>query len=612
MANKIFQILRNSTVYNDYTTAAAAFNVPADVTGLIDGQLKSARYVDGNTEKAIIGIWNSTTKKWSMIDIESSLLHAVLNAKQINVTDPSSGETKALDKVIFENETATATSLNDLNEKIKAIENAISTAKEDATNKANAAQAAAISASDVTLVHEDGTLIYTLYQGTDDNKSEIGKINIPKDMVVESGSVITATNDDIKNDSTVVPGKKYIKLVVTNVEKPLYIAVHDLYKDHTAAENATDVQVAISDDNVISATIVNVDASKVTLNDPENTNLKKALTTINNTLDSKQNIIDDLSTIRSKATTAYQKPDGGIPATDLANDVIPSFTIVDDHSGAGSDPDKIYIPSAKSEKETYDGLIEDEEVLAKALNNINDRLNNHASNDLIHLTFGYNKDDFDALIESKVTLNKLIFGKVTTNDYVDLGLPSGTIWAVKNLGATKVEEDGNRYMWGDPTIRNDKADFTTTNCIYDTTIEKVPSCLGYGYKGNVTTYMEKYLDPAYNTYNGAWHTPTKEQFDELIQAYHDAEIAYINGVKVIKLNFIDAKYICFPCTNCWYDNLDNGDAAYREEAYVMCNNIKGVFDSRCIKLSYSNNRVTVSEYHDSIYWGIAVRPVLSL
>lgn len=563
MANKIFQILRNSTVYNDYTTAAAAFNVPADVTGLIDGQLKSARYVDGNTEKAIIGIWNSTTKKWSMIDIESSLLHAVLNAK------------------------------------------------EDATTKANAAKEAAIAASNVTLV-QDGTLIYTLYQGTNDNKSEIGKINIPKDMVVESGSVITATNDDINNDSTVVVGKKYIKLVITNVEKPLYIAVNDLYKDHTAAKDATEVQVAISDNNEISATIVKVDASKVTLKN-QGTNLQEALGTINTTLNNKQDVIDDLSTIRNKATTAYQKPEGGIPASDLANDVIPSFTIVDDHSGAGSDPNKIYIPSAKSEKETYDGLIDDEDVLAKALNDINDRLNNHVSNDLIHLTFGYNKDDFDALIESKVTLNKLIFGKVTTNDYVDLELPSGTIWAVKNLGATKVEEGGNRYMWGDPTIRNDKADFTIANCIYyDTSSGNIPGCLGHGYNGNVTTYMEKYLDPAYNTYNGAWHTPTKEQFDELIQASTSAEIAYINGVKVIKLNFSKGQYIYFPCTNCWYDNNDTGDAAYREEAYVMCNNIKGVFASRCIKLSYSNNKVTVSEYTDSIYYGIAVRPVLSL
>ena len=330
MANKIFQILRNSSVYNDYATAAAAFNVPADVSSLFDGQLKSARYVDGDTEKAIIGIWNSATNKWSMIDIESSLLHAVLNAKQINVTDPSSGETKALDEVIFESETVTAASLNDLNEKIMAIENAnfgasidnaistaaedastkanaaqtaaIATAAEDATTKANAAKEAAISASDVTLVHENGTLSYTLYQGTDNNKSKIGEINIPKDMVVESGSVITATDGDHNNNSTVVAGEKYIKLVVTNVEKPLYIAVNDLYKDHTAAEGAKEVQVAISDDNVISATIVNVDASKVTLTlNDHGTNVQEALTTINSTLTGKQDVIDGLDAIRSGA-----------------------------------------------------------------------------------------------------------------------------------------------------------------------------------------------------------------------------------------------------------------------------------------------------------------------
>ena len=230
MSNKIFQILRNSKVYNDYTTAAAAFNVPNDVTGLIDGQLKAARYVDTDEkEKAIIGIWDSGTSKWSMIDIKSSLLNYAIPAAQ-----------------------------------------------QDASAKAYAAKEAAIAASDVTLVHEDG--IYTLYQGTDNNKSEIGKINIPKDMVVNSGSVITATDDDLNKDSKVVVGEKYIKLGIANVNNPLYIAVHDLYKDHTAAEGAKEVQVAISDNNVISATIVNVDASKVTLKDPES-NANKDLNT---------------------------------------------------------------------------------------------------------------------------------------------------------------------------------------------------------------------------------------------------------------------------------------------------------------------------------------------
>ena len=34
-------------------------------------------------------------------------------------------------------------------------------------------------------------------------------------------------------------------------------------------------------------------------------------------------------------------------------------------------------------------------------------------------------------------------------EYVDLGLPSGTKWAACNLGATKPEEYGDYYAWGE-------------------------------------------------------------------------------------------------------------------------------------------------------------------
>ena len=34
-------------------------------------------------------------------------------------------------------------------------------------------------------------------------------------------------------------------------------------------------------------------------------------------------------------------------------------------------------------------------------------------------------------------------------DYVDLELPSGTIWATCNVGATKPSEPGLYFQWGD-------------------------------------------------------------------------------------------------------------------------------------------------------------------
>ena len=38
---------------------------------------------------------------------------------------------------------------------------------------------------------------------------------------------------------------------------------------------------------------------------------------------------------------------------------------------------------------------------------------------------------------------------MNTKNYVDLGLPSGTLWAICNLDATKPSDFGKFYQWGD-------------------------------------------------------------------------------------------------------------------------------------------------------------------
>ena len=34
------------------------------------------------------------------------------------------------------------------------------------------------------------------------------------------------------------------------------------------------------------------------------------------------------------------------------------------------------------------------------------------------------------------------------HEYVDLGLPSGTLWATRNVGADKPEDIGDYFAWG--------------------------------------------------------------------------------------------------------------------------------------------------------------------
>lgn len=91
----------------------------------------------------------------------------------------------------------------------------------------------------------DFAKVYTVKQ----NNAEIGKINIPKDMVVQSGQIV---EDPVGQ----APGK-YVELTIANgTGDKIYIAVADLVDAYTAQQTATQVQLAISGTNEISATIV--------------------------------------------------------------------------------------------------------------------------------------------------------------------------------------------------------------------------------------------------------------------------------------------------------------------------------------------------------------------
>jgi hypothetical protein len=73
-------------------------------------------------------------------------------------------------------------------------------------------------------------------------------INIPKDMVVDSGAVVT--------DPDGQPAGTYIKLVLQNVDEPLYINVGDLIEYVTSGSADGDmVVIDVSDDHKVTATI---------------------------------------------------------------------------------------------------------------------------------------------------------------------------------------------------------------------------------------------------------------------------------------------------------------------------------------------------------------------
>ena len=106
------------------------------------------------------------------------------------------------------------------------------------------------------------------------NGAEIGTINLAKELVVTSGSVKEVTEEGQPYASAVV-GDKYIELVIANQDTPIYVPAKDLVDIYTATENATEVQVAISNENKISATLVNGGITEEKLDDEVKTKLNK-------------------------------------------------------------------------------------------------------------------------------------------------------------------------------------------------------------------------------------------------------------------------------------------------------------------------------------------------
>lgn len=113
---------------------------------------------------------------------------------------------------------------------------------------------------------------------------------------------------------------------------------------------------------------------------------------------------------------------------------------------------------------------------------------------------------------------------LTAGDYVDLGLPSGTLWATCNLGATKPTEGGDKYAWGETTT---KSSFSESNYAY--------------YNSSTMTYTDLGADIAGTGYDAAtvnlgkdWRMPSSTEMAELKSkcSWQWTQIDGINGYKV--------------------------------------------------------------------------------
>jgi len=105
------------------------------------------------------------------------------------------------------------------------------------------------------------------------------------------------------------------------------------------------------------------------------------------------------------------------------------------------------------------------------------------------------------------------------HEYVDLGLPSGLLWATCNVGADTPEAYGDYFAWGETTTKTTYNWSTYQYCMgSNTTLTKYCNNSSYGYNGftdNLTTLLPE-DDAATANWGSGWRMPTKEEWQELL------------------------------------------------------------------------------------------------
>ena len=135
--------------------------------------------------------------------------------------------------------------------------------------------------------------------------------------------------------------------------------------------------------------------------------------------------------------------------------------------------------------------------------------------------------------------------------WVDLGLPSGLLWASCNVGATSPEQFGNYYAWGETQPKEIYNWVTYIWCTtYETSLEGFTK---YNNSDHLTVLVPGDDAATANIGNGA-RTPLFEEWEELV-ANTTYEWTSLNGINGIRLIGANGKSIFLPAAGVWGDEV---------------------------------------------------------
>ena len=217
---------------------------------------------------------------------------------------------------------------------------------------------------------------------------------------------------------------------------------------------------------------------------------------------------------------------------------------------------------------------------------------------------------------------------VNNGDWVDLGLPSGTLWATRNVGATNPEDTGLYFAWGETTgyVDDSQRTFSWSEYLYcmgeESTLTKYNSDSSYGYNGFTDGLgtLEAMDDAATQNWGEEWCMPTQLQCWELYDNTYTTKIwTTRNGVQGTLVTSIVQGYegnsVFFPASGYYesFTSITSPDTHKDQDRfYFWTRSTAGSQDSSNMYgfvLCGTETHPIVRYAGERRYFGVPVRPV---
>ncbi len=192
------------------------------------------------------------------------------------------------------------------------------------------------------------------------------------------------------------------------------------------------------------------------------------------------------------------------------------------------------------------------------------------------------------------------------HEFVDLGLPSGLLWATCNVGSTTPEGYGDYFAWGETTTKTTYDWSTYRYCNgSNSTLTKYcnkPSYGNNGFTDNLTT-LEASDDAATANWGSGWRMPTKEEFEEL-NSNCTVSLTTQNGVNGHLFTGPNGNSIFLPAAG---DRLDSSLLNVGSCGYYWSSSLRTDDPGYAWNLSFFSGNYYMSYFNR--YYGLTVRAV---